>query len=176
MPLSWFDRWSVRGRSAPRPVSGLKERLSLELCALVVPGRIRPMPGTWGSLLAALLAPFLFLPMAWGGRTLLLAAIFVVGGLAATIVERLYDNKDPSIVVVDELVGQWIAYFPFATLGPWDLAVGFLLFRIFDILKPPPVKSSETWLPEGFGIMLDDVLAGLYAMLGLWLVRMVALG
>lgn len=173
MQPSWFEPWPTKARKAPRPAAGLIERLSVELCAMVVPGRIYPMPGTWGSLLAALLAPWLFLSMAWGGRVLILAGIFVVGGFAATRVERLYKSKDPGIVVVDELVGQWITYLPFASLGMWDLAVGFVLFRIFDVVKPPPVRSSETWLPEGFGIMLDDVLAGIYAMGGLWLVRLI---
>lgn len=142
---------------------------------MIVPGRIWPMPGTWGSLLAVLLAPFLFLPLAWGGRTLVLLCIFIVGGYAATLVERKLNRKDPGIVVIDELVGQWFTFFPFHDLGLWDLGVGLVLFRIFDVLKPPPVRSSENWLPEGYGVMIDDVLAGAYAMVGLWLVRLVAL-
>lgn len=150
-------------------------RASTELCALVLPGRIWPMPGTWGSLAAVLLAPFLFLPLAWGGRVLILAAIFLAGGYAATRVERHLGRKDPGIVVIDELVGQWFTFLPFHDLGSWDLAVGLVLFRIFDILKPPPVRDSETWLPEGYGIMIDDVLAGAYAMLCLWLVRLLIL-
>jgi len=161
-----------RPAHSPRPDSpAWLVRLCTEFCALVVPGRIWPMPGTWGSLLAVVLAPFLFLPMAWGGRALVLLAVFCVGGYAATRVERSLNRKDPGIVVIDELVGQWFVFFPFAQVSFWELGAGLALFRIFDVVKPPPVRSSETWLPEGYGIMIDDVLAGAYAMACLWLLR-----
>lgn len=142
---------------------------------MILPGRIWPMPGTWGSLAAVLLAPFVFLPLAWGGRVLILLAVFVAGGYAATRVERRLNRKDPGIVVIDELLGQWFVFLPVADPSVWELAVGLVLFRIFDVLKPPPVRSSENWLPEGYGIMIDDVLAGAYAMAALWLVSAVAL-
>lgn len=151
------------------------QRASMEFCTLVLPGRIPFMPGTWGSLVAVLLAPWLFLPLPLWGRILLLLLLFVLGGLAATVVERRLGATDPGRVIIDEVLGQWLVFLPCAACGFWELVIGLALFRLFDIAKPPPIRSSERWLPEGFGVMLDDVLAGLYAMLALWLVWLVLL-
>ena len=123
-------------------------------------------PGTAGSALAALLAPLLFLPLPLWGRLLFLAVIVVTGGLAATRAEILLGRTDPGEVVIDELVGVWIALLPLGA-GQWSwpgLVWAFALFRLFDIWKPWPVHASENWLPAGWGIMLDDILAGLMAM------------
>ena len=129
-------------------------------------------PGTAGSFLAAVLAPFLFLPLALPGRLTLLAVLFVVGALAASRAEILLNRQDPGCVVIDELVGQWIAMLAlgsFSDASTWRdalfLLVPFLFFRLFDIRKPWPVHASESWLPAGWGIMIDDVLAGLWALL-----------
>ncbi len=157
--------------SAPTPPWLL--RVSMEFCSLVLPGRMPFVSGTWGSLAAVLLAPWLFLPLGIWGRILALLVVFFIGGYAATIVERHLRRKDPGIVIIDEVVGQWLTFLPFVSLSVWELAVGFVLFRIFDILKPPPVRSSEHWLPEGYGIMIDDVLAGVYSLFLLWVLRLV---
>ncbi|MCF8104873.1 MAG: phosphatidylglycerophosphatase A [Desulfohalobiaceae bacterium] len=138
-------------------------------------GYLPKMPGTWGSLAAVILVPFFFLPLTLWTRAGVLVAIFICGGLAAARSEKLLGLTDPGVVVVDELLGQLIVFAPFLSLNPWELAAGFLLFRLFDIAKPWPVRSSETWLPGGFGVMLDDVLAGIYACLVLGLVRMLVL-
>ena len=92
--------------------------------------------------------------------------IFVTGGLAATRAEILLGRTDPGEVVIDELAGVWIALLPLGA-GQWSwpgLVWAFALFRLFDIWKPWPVHASENWLPAGWGIMLDDILAGLMAM------------
>lgn len=124
-------------------------------------------PGTWGTALACILAPFIFLPMDFFGRWLVLTILFFLGAYAGTYAEKILNKKDPGEVVIDELVGVWLAMAPFSHWN-WILIVSaFILFRIFDILKPWPVNASENWLPDGFGIMIDDVVAGLYAMLGL---------
>jgi len=81
---------------------------------------------------------------------------------------RASQLKDPQSVVVDEVAGQWITVL-FAPVSWKTLLVGFILFRLFDILKPPPVRQLER-LPEGVGIVMDDVAAGLYALLVLQLV------
>jgi phosphatidylglycerophosphatase A len=73
-------------------------------------------------------------------------------------------EPDPSIVVIDEVIGQWIAFF-LLPLNLVTVAVAFVLFRAFDILKPPPASSVEN-IPHGWGIMLDDVIAGVYANIG----------
>jgi phosphatidylglycerophosphatase A len=92
----------------------------------------------------------------------LAVAATLIGIPAATQVARAYASKDPQFVVIDEVAGQWIALIG-APLAWKSFVVGFILFRMFDILKPPPVRQLER-LPEGTGIVLDDVGAGLYAL------------
>jgi phosphatidylglycerophosphatase A len=92
-------------------------------------------------------------------------AIFVIliGIPAATRVSRASGSKDPQFVVIDEVAGQLIALIAVPLAWKTFLA-GFILFRVFDILKPPPVRQLER-LPEGTGIVLDDVAAGIYALI-----------
>jgi phosphatidylglycerophosphatase A len=118
------------------------------------------------------LAPWLFLPLPLAGRLALLAAVFVLGGLAATRAEAHFGRCDPGAVIIDEVVGMWVTLLPFAGVGLPSLAAGFLLFRLFDIWKPWPVRWCETCLPQGFGIMIDDVAAGIYSAIGLLILRM----
>jgi phosphatidylglycerophosphatase A len=138
-------------------------------------GYLHPGPGTHASLITAVfwwvlgsrLAPSWQLPV-------LAAAALVVtlaGIPAAAIVARESGRKDPPQVVVDEVAGQMIALlgFPYFLPLTWKyLLAGLILFRGFDILKPPPVRQLER-LPGGLGIMLDDVAAGLLALAGLQL-------
>lgn len=92
----------------------------------------------------------------------LLALSLLLGIPAATRVARASGKKDPQFVVIDEVAGQLLALV--AAPFTWkSLLAGFILFRAFDIVKPPPVRHLEK-LPEGIGIMLDDVAAGLYAL------------
>ncbi len=147
------------------------DRLSLLVSGLGPIGGLPCAQGTWASAVAVLAAPFLFLPLPWFLRPLLLAALFYVGGRTATRAEQLLCQKDPGHVVIDELVGQWLVFLPFANPSTFELAAGFAFFRLFDILKPPPVRASENWLPAGYGVMIDDVLAGVYACLSLGLLH-----
>ena len=129
-------------------------------------GRLRPGPGTWGSLATVLLWWFLSHWIATHWQILFvicLAALAVALGVpAATAVSRAYAKKDPQFVVIDEVAGQLIALI--AVPVSWkSLLLGFILFRGFDIVKPPPVRQLER-LPEGSGIVLDDVAAGIYAL------------
>ena len=128
-------------------------------------GRLRPGPGSWGSAatvvlwaaLAGLLAPATRTPVA-----LVLAMLVTLVGIpAATQVARASGVKDPQFVVIDEVAGQLIALIA-SPLGGKTFLAGFILFRAFDIVKPPPVRQLER-LPEGTGIVLDDVAAGIYA-------------
>jgi len=128
----------------------------------------KPGPGTWGSVAAVLLwgaYAWLLHPAA---QTLLLAllagiALTLVFGIpAATIAARESGRKDPQFVVIDEVTGQWIALL--GSPADWRHAlIALVLFRLFDITKPFPVRQLER-LPEGWGIVLDDVAAGLYAL------------
>jgi len=139
------------------------DRLALLVSGLGPIGRMNGPRGTWGSAAAVLAAPLLFLPLPLVGRVLMLGLLYYVGGKAADRTEKILGCKDPGHVVIDELVGQWLTFLPLAAPTTFELVAGFFLFRAFDILKPPPVRASENWLPGGFGVMIDDVLAGIYA-------------
>jgi len=98
-----------------------------------------------------------------------LALLTIATGIpAATRFARALQVKDPPSVVIDEVAGQWITML-FVPVSWRTLLVGFILFRAFDILKPPPVRQLER-LPEGTGIVMDDIAAGLYAQLVMQLV------
>ena len=140
------------------------DAVSLGYCRLLIAGLSPVMPGTCGSALAAVLAPFLFLPLSFTARVVVLALIFWSGALAATRVESLMDCKDPGSIVIDELLGLWIVLLPFRQPGLLQIMVAFLLFRLFDMWKPWLVHASETWLPAGYGGMIDDAVAGLMAL------------
>ena len=128
-------------------------------------GRLRPGPGSWASaatvLLWAALAHALPSPLRTPAVAALAVLITLIGIPAATRVARASGLKDPQFVVIDEVAGQLIALIAVPLAWKTFLA-GFILFRGFDILKPPPVRQLEK-LPEGTGIVLDDVAAGLYA-------------
>lgn len=129
-------------------------------------GRLKPGPGTWGSLatVATWAVISRFLPHEWlipANIALALAAV-AVGIPAATLVARASGLKDPQFVVIDETAGQLITLIG-APLAWKSFLAGFILFRAFDIVKPPPVRQLER-LPEGTGIVVDDVAAGLYGL------------
>ncbi len=135
-------------------------------------GRSPYAPGTMGSLLGVLLVYFL-LPQHFGLQFLLLAVVFVVAVVTSQWLAEAEGAKDPSVVVIDEIAGQLVTFLwvPFAALGSFKvLLAGFLIFRAFDIWKPWPIRKAEN-LPGGWGIVLDDVLAGIYAniILQVWL-------
>ncbi|MGB8063820.1 MAG: phosphatidylglycerophosphatase A [Candidatus Sulfotelmatobacter sp.] len=129
-------------------------------------GRLRPGPGTWGSAAALLLWYALAHALPHAARTptvIGLALVVVLAGIpAATQVARASASKDPQFIVIDEVAGQLIALIAVPLAWKTFLA-GFILFRAFDIVKPPPVRQLEK-LPEGAGIVLDDVAAGIYAL------------
>ena len=127
-------------------------------------------PGTAGSLggLAIGIVLHQFAGFDWW-RFLLLGAIACIPGVwAATRTARALGVKDPGMVVVDEVIGQWITLAGAHPFNWKSYAAAFLLFRIFDIWKPAPVRQLEK-LPEGLGIVADDVAAGCYAAILLWL-------
>ncbi len=128
----------------------------------------KPGPGTWGSVAAV----SLWAAVAWGlhptAQALLLllltgiALTLLLGIPASTIVAHESGRKDPQFVVIDEVAGQWIALL--GSLADWRHAlIALVLFRLFDITKPFPARQLES-LPGGWGIVLDDVAAGLYAL------------
>ncbi|MDY0296288.1 MAG: phosphatidylglycerophosphatase A [Acidobacteriota bacterium] len=121
-------------------------------------------PGSWASLLTAAV---LFLASRWLQTTsflwLMLATlpVFIIGVYASHRAEKLLGSKDPQPIVIDEVAGQMVALWWTPVTIPAYLAA-FLLFRILDIFKPFPINRIDRGVRGGWGIMLDDVLAGLY--------------
>lgn len=140
-------------------------------------GRLRPGPGTWASAVTVVLwaaAVHLLAPSARTPVTIAAAVVITVIGIpSATFVSRASATKDPQFVVIDEVAGQLIALIAVPLAWKTFLA-SFILFRVFDIIKPPPVRQLER-LPEGTGIVLDDVAAGIFALLGMHLLLHFAL-
>ncbi|MDX9840726.1 MAG: phosphatidylglycerophosphatase A [Desulfobulbus sp.] len=147
------------------------DRLLMFIATGAGSGYLPKAPGTWGTLVGLLLWwPLALLPL-----TAYLAAVgllFIVGVASAGAAEKILDRGDPGVVVIDEIVGVLIALAA-VPLHPAAALAGFALFRLFDIAKPFPVGWVDRHLHGGLGIMLDDVAAGLYALLvvhlGLWL-------
>lgn len=138
-------------------------------------GFMRPAPGTWGSAAGLLLwlaaAHWLHpSPLHLALGTAIAALIVLLVGIpASSIVAREAATEDPQFVVLDEVAGQWVALIA-ATVRPWEWLLAFLLFRVFDILKPSPAREFDR-MHSGFGIMMDDIAAGVYALAILFLAR-----
>lgn len=132
-------------------------------------GFIPWVPATWASLATA--AACWTWPPDWRAVLVIALAIFLLGGVCATTSERLLGVQDPRNVVIDEICGQ-VLTFVFVIPASWWIALaGFALFRLFDVTKPFPARRLER-LPGGWGIMADDVAAGLYAAAALWLITL----
>ncbi len=130
-------------------------------------GYLPKAPGTAGSI-AALIPVLLFPSMGAAGLAVLIVLGLGAGVYAAARIERVL-GEDPQIIVIDEAVGMWITLV-FVPLTPVTIGAGFVLFRLFDILKPYPIRSLENFT-HGWGVMLDDVGAGVYAGLLLMLLH-----
>ncbi len=119
-------------------------------------------PGTAGTLVAI---PFFLLlaQLPWYVYLLVVAAAFVIGIYLCQHTSDALGVHDHSGIVWDELVGYWVTMIAVPATWPWIIA-GFLLFRFFDIVKPWPVKVADKQVHGGFGVMFDDLLAGLYAL------------
>lgn len=140
------------------PKSG-KEKAALVLGTVFGMGYVPKAPGTVASLVAAL---FFFSVQPDIYMLILLCTVsFILGIIVTPAVEKIYGN-DPSQVVIDEVAGQWVAFL-FVENVSWPVVLaGFILFRLFDILKPLGVNRLQD-LPAGWGVMLDDIAAGLYS-------------
>jgi phosphatidylglycerophosphatase A len=128
-------------------------------------------PGTVASALTVLL--LWLVPFTRAGLILFLAVVVIIGTWAAHHAEAAIGGKDPGAIVIDEVAGMALSVVVFPLTVP-VLATGFLLFRLFDIVKPFPARGSQR-IGGGVGVMVDDLIAGVYALIvvGLmrWLVR-----
>lgn len=132
-------------------------------------GLLPAMPGTWGALASL---PFAWVLASLGGPWLVVAAaavVFVVGLWASARYMDAVQVHDPGPVVIDEVAAQWLTL-AFMPLDPLVYALGFVFFRIADVMKPWPVNWLDRRVGGAIGVMIDDVVAALYAGVALWLV------
>jgi phosphatidylglycerophosphatase A len=156
-----------RASAAPQP--GALSSLATVLATGFGSGYSPLAPGTAGSAVGLLLFwPLQGVGVAW--QIAATVAVFFAGTAAATRVADRVGIEDPGIVVVDEIVGMWVTLL-FLPMTAVTVAAAFVLFRVMDVFKPWPARALEA-LPKGWGIMADDVMAGVYANL---LVRVVLL-
>ena len=161
---------SDRSAGAPPAVAGAPPPRAPLWAMLVATflgiGRIKPAPGTWASVATVILWALIIScipPEARTWTTIVAAAVVTLIGIpAATRVARAAAVKDPQFVVIDEVAGQLVALIAVPLAWQTFLA-GLILFRVFDISKPFPIRRLER-LPEGTGIVVDDLGAGLYAL------------
>jgi len=134
-------------------------------------GLLRPAPGTWGSLLGLIIG-LAFLQLAYSGWVLAIGAAVVtmLSIHCISSIEAACGVHDAPEIVIDEIAGQWIAMIPLALLPfSWlALVLSFVLFRIFDILKPWPIGLLDKKVSGGLGVMVDDLVAGLFAAICLY--------
>jgi len=124
-------------------------------------GKLPFAPGSWGSLGALIL--WIFLPSSYLLQMIMITILFSIGVISSKKMAAAMNDHDPSEVVIDEAVGMWITLY----MLPHSIAIysmAFILFRIFDIFKPSFIYRVQN-LPGGWGIMLDDVLAGIFCWL-----------
>src|SRR5581483_1223123 len=153
--------------ASPRSVA---DRLALAIATVGGAGRSPVAPGTAGSAVALLL--LWLVPFSPAALVAFLVAVTRAGGWAGGRVERLVGETDPGLVVVDEVAGMTVSVLALPRT-PSVLLAAFVLFRVFDVVKPFPAGRSQR-LPGGLGIMVDDLVAGLYALLVLHALRAVA--
>ena len=140
-------------------------------------GLLPKAPGTWGSLAAIPFAYVISIYTCSYALVFGIVALFFIGIWVSDRIEESAQIKDPGFIVVDEVVGQWIALLPLPFLynilypDSYHLyfaiisAFAFFAFRVFDIWKPWPVNYADKNIPGGYGIMFDDVIAGMYALI-----------
>jgi phosphatidylglycerophosphatase A len=136
-------------------------RLAIFIATAGYAGYFPIAPGTVGSAVGLLV----YLLVWWSGspafEAALIAAVFAAGTWAGTIAERYFGGIDPGPVVVDEVLGMLVTL-AFMPVTLWSAVAGFLLFRVFDVIKPFPARRFEA-LHGGLGVMADDAMAAVYA-------------
>ena len=132
-------------------------------------GLLKPAPGTWGTLGALPFGVALLYLGGWPVLLVMSAVVFAIGIYVSEVFDKIVGGHDSSAIVIDEVAGVWIALLPAFLTGPlymtaFYVLLAFILFRFFDILKPWPIGWADKKLPGAWGVMMDDVLAGLISM------------
>ena len=118
-------------------------------------------PGTLASFIVVLLYKFFLFKLSWPVFFIVFFILFLAGAMTATMYSAEVKKEDPSVIVIDEVAGQVLALFLLAPI--WSLLlINFFLFRFFDVFKPLLIKRAEKF-PRGWGIMMDDIVSGIYA-------------
>ena len=138
-------------------------------------GLLRPAPGTWGSLAAIPFGILIHWLFGFYGFLAAIVILFPIGVWAAQKFDEKSGAHDSGTIVIDEVVGIWIAAIPAAT-NIWIWLIAFILIRIFDIFKPWPVWWADEDLDGGWGVMCDDVVAGVYALFGTSMITLPFMG
>jgi phosphatidylglycerophosphatase A len=154
------SRSTATSSSASAPSVAIRTRLAIVIATLAGVGRAPLAPGTVASAITALV--LWWLRLAPLPLLALLVVVTVLGTWAADEAERALGGKDPGAIVVDEVAGMILSVLA-VPLTPAVLVVAFLLFRVFDVVKPFPANVSQR-LRGGVGVMIDDLIAGLYAL------------
>jgi len=138
-----------------------KQSITLFLATGAFSGYIPFAPGTWGSL-AALPLCYVLSHFSWYWQLTIILLFLPIAAWICGQGEIYLGTKDPGAIVIDEIAGMFItlAFVPFTVL---NTIMGFLLFRCFDILKPFPISKAETFFKGGTGVLMDDLIAGLFA-------------
>ncbi len=154
----------------------MKSRAAFALATWFGCGYFPKGPGTAGSIGALIPAGFLVVYAGWTPWAFAALAVIAtpLGMWAAGVVARETGREDPQLVVIDEVLGQWLTLAGASTLDWKTFLIGFVLFRLFDIWKPPPVRQLED-LHGGVGIVADDLMAGVYGAIVLAAVSRLAL-
>lgn len=156
--------------SAPPPTAPPSWRLMMshpahQLAFGYGSGLIRPAPGTWGTLFAWFLFVVLDPWLSDGAWAVVIVVTFMLGSAAAERTGKALGRPDHGAIVIDEIVAFWIVLWLLPG-GVLTQAFAFAGFRFFDILKPPPIRAVDRRFKNGVGVMLDDLLAAFYTLLG----------
>lgn len=144
--------------------------LSLAIATALGVGYVPVAPGTFGSAVGLLL--WFVLPPSSAVHGTAIVLMLVVGSFTGTVAERYFNKRDPRHVVLDEVMGMLITLFMIPMLSWIGAVIGFLLFRVADVVKPFPANRLER-LPGGLGVMADDAMAAVYANIALRLILLV---
>jgi len=142
------------------PRAGVLDRLAVLIATVFGVGYAPIAPGTVGSIVTVVFLGFF--PFSRAALVVFLVLVVVIGTWAAHRAERVIGGKDPGAIVIDEVAGMTLSVIAFP-LTPEVLAAGLALFRVVDVVKPPPARESQR-IKGGVGVMIDDLIAGLYAL------------
>jgi phosphatidylglycerophosphatase A len=149
-----------------------KRRLALLFTTVFGVGYAPVAPGTFGSIVGLAMAWVLLELTGWPAWSLAVAAVLLtpLASLACGVVERETGAEDPGFIVIDEVAGQWLTLAAIRPERPLDWLGALALFRVFDVLKPWPIRRLEK-LPNGWGVVADDFAAGACAMMTITVMR-----